>query len=563
MSKHAQELTGHLPDITEPTHEVTNQVPPLEGYNAYTTDAALRAALHREGGGWGEERLQAFGEIAGGELIEIGRLANENPPKLKAFDRHGHRIDEVEFHPAYHRSMEIAKTHGLHGLTWTAERDGAQVVRSALSYLHNQFESGSMCPITMTHACVPSLRHQPNVAEAWLPGVLANEYDPRNLPAGDKRGLTMGMCMTEKQGGSDVRSNSTRAYPLGQPGPGGEYELVGHKWFVSAPMCDAFLVLAHTDAGLSCFLLPKWRPDGSRNAMHIERLKDKLGDRSNASSEMEFRGAFGWMVGPEGRGVPTIIEMVAQTRLDCMMGSAGLMRQAVVQAIHHCTYREAFGKRLIEQPLMVNVLADLALESEAALALGMRVAQAFDADTRGDEHGRRLARLATPIGKYWVCKRTPPAVNEAQECLGGAGYVEEHIMPRLYRQAPLNSIWEGSGNVQCLDVLRAMSREPDSVEALHAELSAAKGENRDYDAHLQRLQTALADRDDLEPRARRLAEDVALALQASVLIRAGNAAISDAFCAARLGGGSGLAFGTLPPGLDLKALVERAAPVAA
>jgi putative acyl-CoA dehydrogenase len=468
MSKHAHEVTGRLPEITEPTHAVTNQPPPLEGYNAYAGDAALRDALHREGGGWGEERLQAFGEIAGGELVEIGRLANENPPTLKAFDRYGRRIDEVEFHPAYHRSMEIAKTHGLHSLTWTAGHDGAQVVRSALSYLHNQFESGSMCPITMTHACVPALRHQPDVADAWLPGILTNEYDSRCLPAGDKRGLTVGMGMTEKQGGSDVRSNTTHAYPLGKPGPGGEYELVGHKWFFSAPMCDAFLVLAYTDAGLSCFLLPKWRPGATRNAIHIQRLKDKLGDRSNASSEVEFRGAFGWMVGPEGRGVPTIIEMVAQTRLDCMMGSAGLMRQALSQAIHHCTHREAFGKRLIEQPLMINVLADLALEIEAAVALSMRLAWAFDATARGDEHGKRLARLMTPIGKYWVCKRTPSLVNEAQECLGGAGYVEEHILPRLYRQAPLNSIWEGSGNVQCLDVLRAISRDPESLEALQA-----------------------------------------------------------------------------------------------
>jgi len=542
------------------THEVFNQPPPLEGYNAYAADTALREALHREGGGWGEQRLQRFGEIAGGELLEVGRQANENPPRLRAFDRYGHRIDEVEFHPAYHRCMGIAKEHGLHSLAWTAQREGAQVVRSALIYLHNQFEAGSMCPITMTHASVPALRHQSDVAEAWLPKILADVYDPACRPAPEKAGLTVGMGMTEKQGGSDVRANTTRARPLGRGGPGGEYTLVGHKWFFSAPMCDAFLVLAHTERGLSCFLLPKWRPDGTRNPIQIQRLKDKLGDRSNASSEVEFRGAFGWMLGEAGRGVPTILEMVAQTRLDCMLGSSGLMRQALVQALHHCRHREAFGKRLLDQPLMGNVLADLALESEAAMALSMRTARAFEEAARGEEHGTLLARIMTPVGKYWICRRTPVQVNEAQECLGGAGYVEDHMMPRLYRQAPLNSIWEGSGNVQCLDMLRAMQRSPECVEALLAELRSVAGENPHYDAHLREVRAMLGERGELQARARRLVEKTALALQASVLIRSGNAALSDAFCAARLGGDAGLALGTLPPGSGLDAIVERAAP---
>ncbi|MDN5939007.1 MAG: acyl-CoA dehydrogenase family protein, partial [Salinisphaera sp.] len=381
----------------QPTHEVTNQPPPLAGYNAYASDTALCDAVRREGCDWGEERLQAFGAIAGGELLELGFAANENPPVARLFDRYGHRIDEVEFHPAWHRAMAIAKEHGLHGLTWTQDQPGAQVLRSALIYMHNQVEAGTMCPITMTHACVPALRHQPDVAQHWLPGILADVYDPRCIPAAEKNGLTVGMGMTEKQGGSDVRANTTRAQPIATAGPGQTYELVGHKWFFSAPMCDAFLVLAQVDEGLSCFLLPKWRPEGARNAIHIQRLKDKLGDRSNASSEVEFVGAFGWMVGAPGRGVPTILDMVAQTRLDCMLGSAGLMRQAAAQAIHHCSHRTAFGKPLVDQPLMTQVLADLALESEAALALALRLARAFEAAARGDEGEAAFARLVTPV----------------------------------------------------------------------------------------------------------------------------------------------------------------------
>jgi putative acyl-CoA dehydrogenase len=540
-----------------PTHDVFNQSVPLENYNAYTTDTPLREAVEREGGAWGHERLERFGEVAGGELIEVGFLANENKPELKLFDRYGHRVDEVEFHPAYHRSMEIAKEHDIHGLTWREEQAGAQVVRSALAYLHNQMEAGTMCPITMTHAAIPALQHQPDVAAEWVPRIMGKQYDPANRPADQKASVTIGMGMTEKQGGSDVRANTTRAVPVDEAGPGKAYTITGHKWFFSAPMCDAWLVLAQSEGGLSCFLMPRWKPDGTKNPIEVQRLKDKLGDHANASSEVEFRGAYGVMIGKEGRGVPTIIEMVAQTRLDCMVGSAGIMRQALVQAIHHAHHRKVFGKLLIDQPLMKNVLADLAIESEAAVAFAMRVARAFDRSAH-DEHERLFARLATPIGKYWICKRTPPQVNEAQECLGGAGYVEEFIMPRLYRQAPLNSIWEGSGNVQCLDVLRAMQRTPDAVDAFLSELDEVTGTDPHYDTFLDGLKSELSDLDAFEVRARRIVEKMALALQASILLRSGPSAVTLGFCQSRLAGDSGLAFGTLPPSIDYDAIIDRA-----
>lgn len=549
-------LDTPIPDITEPTHTVTNQPPPLADYNAFDSDTALIDALQREGGGWGAERCRDFGAWAGGEMIELGFAANENPPKLKTFDRYGHRIDEVEFHPAYHRVMAASVKHELHALPWNESRPGAHVVRSALGYMNGQFEAGHGCPITMTYAAIPALRHAPDLLKVWEPRITSTEYDPRCLPAEQKTGATIGMGMTEKQGGSDVRTNTTHAYPLNDRG---EYELVGHKWFFSAPMCDAWLVLANTKKGLSCFLTPKWRPDNTRNQIHIQRLKDKLGDRSNASSEVEFCGAYAQIVGPEGRGVPTILEMVMHTRLDCMTGSSALVRQAVAQAIHHAAHREAFGKKLIDQPLMQNVLADLSLESEAMLALMLRCSRAVDESHHGDEQAKTFARIATGIGKYWICKRAAVTINEAQECLGGAGFIEESILPRLYRQAPLNSIWEGSGNIQCLDVLRAMAREPATVEALTAELWAAKGENADFDAHIGSLQQMLGERENLEARARSIVEDMALALQASVLIRAGNNTVSDAFCAARLNR-SGLAFGTLPAGVNFNAIIERARP---
>jgi len=540
------------------THEVSNQAPPLAPYDAYATDLPLREALLREGGGWAEKEIAAFGPVAGGELMQLGFTANENKPKFKPFDRYGNRIDEVEFHPAYHRIMELGISHGIPSFAWRhADKVGAHVARAALAYLHAEPEQGNGCPLTMTYACVPALRHAPELARAWLPRVTSTEYDQRFIPAWDKRGNTIGMGMTEKQGGSDVRSNTTRAYPVGGRGTGQLYELVGHKWFFSAPMCDAFLVLAQADAGISCFLLPRFRLDGMRNAIRIQRLKEKLGDWSNASSEVEFQGALAWMVGEEGRGVATILEMVALTRQDCLIGSSGIMRQALVQAVHHARHRKAFGKFLVDQPLMQNVLADLALESEAAVALTLRVARAVDATAR-DPREAAFARIATAIGKYWVCKRCPPFVNEAQECLGGAGYVEESILPRLYRQAPLNSIWEGSGNIQCLDVLRALAREPATREALFGEFAAAKGGHPALDAEVARLTRDLADTDTLELRSRFLVERMALALQASLLVRAGNRQVSDAFCESRLGGSHGLAFGTLPAHAPLKALIDRA-----
>lgn len=542
------------------THRVDNQPPELAPYDPWSTDLPLREAVAREGGGWAEKDIAAFATLSGGEMMELGRLANENKPKLRAFDRYGRRCDAVEFHPAYHRLMELAFAHGVPNFAWRhGERTGAHVARMALAYLHNQADQGTSCPLTMTYACVPTLRHQPELARDWLPRVSSTQYDPRVLPAAQKRGATVGMGMTEKQGGSDVRSNTTRAYAVGARGPGQLYELVGHKWFFSAPMCDAHLVLAHSDGGLSCFLVPYLAPDGARNAVRIQRLKDKLGDWSNASSEVEFCGALGWMVGEEGRGVANILEMVALTRQDCMIGSASLMRQALVQAIHHARHRSAFGKSLIEQPLMQNVLADLALECEAHTALTARVARAVDAAAR-DAREAAFARIATAIGKYWVCKRATPFVNEAQECLGGAGYVEDAPLARLYRQAPLNSIWEGSGNVVCLDVLRAARREPGSVEALFEELDTARGGHPALDRAVEDLKREFAAADALEARARALAERAALALQAAVLVRAGNRSVADLFCETRLAGAHGQAFGTLPPQAPLRALIERAFP---
>jgi putative acyl-CoA dehydrogenase len=542
------------------THDVENQPPPLAPYDAYATDLPLREALAREGAAWAEEEIAAYGIVTGSEEMVLGVAANENRPRLRAFDAYGHRRDDVEFHPAYHRLMELAVAHGVTSFAWRhAQHEGAHVARAALLYLHNQADQGTSCPLTMTYACVPTLEAQPELAREWLPRVLAATYDGRSVPARDKAGNTIGMGMTEKQGGSDVRANTTRATPVSTVGPGALYELVGHKWFLSAPMSDAFLVLAQADEGLSCFLLPRFTPDGARNAVRIMRLKDKLGDWSNASAEVELTGASAWMVGAPGRGIATILPMVMLTRLDCIIGSASIMRQALVQAVHHARHRRAFGKALAEQPLMRNVLADLALESEGSTALALRVARAVDASAR-DDRERALARVATAAGKYWVCKRCPPFVNEAQECLGGAGYVEESNLPRLYRQAPLNSIWEGSGNIQCLDVLRALRREPESRDAFFAELDAVRGGNRLLDHETRALRTALADDDDLGAQSRRLVERMAMALEASCLVRGGNVAIADAYCESRLGRGHGVAFGTLPANAPLGALIERALP---
>ena len=538
------------------THDVTNQVPPLNNINLYRDDLPLQEWVKRYQGDWADEALNAYGQLAGSKLMEAGFLANENKPIFKSHDRYGHRIDLIEFHPAYHELMSAGIAAGITSAPWTDPRPGAQVARAATMYLHNQAEAGTSCPMTMTYACVPALKLQPDLAEHWLPKILSRQYDPRNLPIEQKTGATIGMAMTEKQGGTDVRANTTHAHPVGIGGPGQAYDLVGHKWFCSAPMCDAFLTLAQTDKGLSCFLLPRHRPDGSRNQFYIQRLKNKLGNCANASSEVEFRGALAWMVGAEGRGVPTIIEMVSLTRFDCMIGSSSLMRQALTQAAHHCAHRTVGTRVLSEQPLMQNVLADLALESEAALALTMRMGKSLD--NAHNEHEEKFARLVTAIGKYWICKRAPGMINEAQECLGGAGYVEDSILPRLYREAPVNSIWEGSGNVQCLDVLRALSKEPGVLDVLFAELGDGHGSAL-LKQRIEQLKQQFSDTDEIQYRARQLTEDVAVALQARLLLEAGNATVSDAFIASRLGQ-HGQAYGTLPRGLDLAALVARSSP---
>ncbi|MCJ8169820.1 acyl-CoA dehydrogenase family protein [Atopomonas sediminilitoris] len=547
----------HASQMAE-THEVFNQVPSLDGANLYRLDTPLQEWTRRFDGAWADESLHTYGALAGGALMAAGFLANENKPSFKTHDRYGHRVDLVEFHPAYHELMRTAIAHGIPSAPWQDPRQGAHVARAAMNYLHNQAEAGNACPLTMTFASVASLRLQPDLAEVWLPKVLSREYDPRNLPLSEKTGATIGMAMTEKQGGTDVRANTTRAYPVGVGGPGQAYELVGHKWFCSAPMCDAFLTLANTDKGLSCFLLPRHRPDGTRNQFYVQRLKNKLGNWANASSEVEYRGALAWLVGEEGRGVATIIEMVALTRFDCMIGSSSLMRQALTQATHHCAHRKVGGRVLAEQPLMQNVLADLALESEAALALTLRLGRALD--RQHDEQEDKFMRLMTAVGKYWICKRAPSMIAEASECLGGAGYVEENIMPRLYREAPVNSIWEGSGNVQCLDVLRALSKEPGVLEALFNELGDGSGD-RHLQRHIQQLKNDFADTDDIQYRARQLTEDVAVAMQAKLLLEAGNSTVSDAFIASRIAG-RGRVYGTLSRGVDVAALLARSTPQA-
>jgi putative acyl-CoA dehydrogenase len=543
------------PRASHTTHTVTNQPPPLEGLNLFECNRPLVEALEREGAGWGAENASAVGELAGGEGIRLGFEANDNPPRLKTHDRFGNRVDQVEFHPAWHRLMENSVTHAAHALPWRSERPGAHATRVAMSLTGGQVEAGHGCPITMTFAAIPALRAQPDVLAIWEPRLTSTTYDPRDIPADEKAGALCGMGMTEKQGGSDVRTNTTVATPIGDGGPGGEYELVGHKWFTSAPMCDLFLVLAQIeDAGVSCFAMPRWRPDGERNRFHLQRLKDKLGNRSNASSEIEFRGAWAQLIGEPGRGVPTIIEMVNHTRLDCVAGSAAGMRWAVSLATHHAAYRSAFGKLLIEQPLMTNVLADLCVESEAATLSAMRLGRAYD------EQDHAFKRIATAVLKYWICKRTAPHAAEALEVLGGNGYVEESGMPRLYREAPLNSVWEGSGNVMCLDVLRALLKEPETGPALFAELDESAGADPRLDAHVERLRRELGDTTDIEARARRVVEAMALALQGSLVVRYSPRPVADAFCASRLAGDSGHLFGTLPSGLDFGAIVERHRP---
>ncbi len=537
------------------THRVENQPPPFEPRDLWADDAVLREALVREDAGGFTDMVSAYARLAGDELYRIGFDANRDKPRLKTHDRFGHRIDTVEFHPAYHRLLQSAKAHGVAGLSWHgAPAPGAQVARAALSYLHHQVEAGTSCPLTMTHAAVPVLRREPALHE-WADKAAAPHYDARDLPIADKSGITLGMGMTEKQGGSDVRANQTRATALQGEG---EYSLVGHKWFFSAPMSDGFLVLAQAPGGLSCFLMPRRRDDGEKNAFRLMRLKDKLGDWSNASSEVEFCGAWARRIGEEGRGVATILEMVMFTRLDCMLGAAAEMRMALAQAIHHARHRVAFGKPLLQHPLMRNVLADLALESEAALTFSLRVARAVDAASTDTEEAA-FARIATAIGKYWLCKRAPVFVNEAMECLGGAGYVEESMLPRLYRQAPLNSIWEGSGNIQCLDVLRALSREPDTGVALLNELESTAGRDDGFDGAVEMLRTELSSRQPDEFGARLLVERLALALQAAVLLRSESPAAT-LFIDSRLRRSHGMAFGTLPANGMTDALILRALP---
>ncbi|MCZ7559307.1 MAG: isovaleryl-CoA dehydrogenase [Burkholderiaceae bacterium] len=543
------------------THEVVNVARDLVDYNLYLQDAALQEAVRREGAAWAHDDLAAFGAMLGAaDYLELGVLANRNPPELDTHDRFGNRVDLVRFHPAYHTLMKTSIEHGLHASPWADPGEGAHVARAARVYMHSQVEAGHQCPVTMTFAVVPSLRTTPQLATLWEPKITARVYDPRNVPDADKRGLTIGMAMTEKQGGSDVRANTTRAYPVGSGGPGQPYELVGHKYFVSAPMCDAFLVLAQAPGGLSCFLMPRWRPDGSRNALQVLRLKRKMGNVSNASSETELRGALAWMVGEEGRGVRTIIEMVAMTRFDCMVGSSSGQRAAVAQALHHCSLRSAFGKVLNEQPLMRNVLADLVLENEGSVALTMRMARALD--HRADEHEDLLVRLCTAVGKYWICKRTPGHAYESMECIGGSGVMEDSPFPRLFRESPVNAIWEGSGNVQCLDVLRAMQKTPAVVGAFFADLAKARGANATLDRYVVALQKEFGDLADLEYRARDVADRMALALQAALLAQHAPAAVADAFCASRLAASGHHNYGALPRGVDCAAIVARATPKA-
>ncbi|MFI1536391.1 acyl-CoA dehydrogenase family protein [Streptomyces anandii] len=538
------------------THTVTNQAPPLAGYDVFAADRALVEAVRRHvGEGLLEEvcgELGALGRSAGSaQLQEWGAQANDNPPRLRTHDRYGNRVDEVDFHPAWHRLLGKGVSAGLTA-AWT--RPAGHVRRAAAFLVWTQVEAGNGCPLSMTHAAVPALRADPGLAAEWEPRLTSMVYDRELRPAHLKAGALFGMGMTEKQGGSDVRAGTTSARPLAEAGT---YELTGHKWFCSAPMSDGFLVLARAPGGLTCFLVPRVLADGTRNVFLIQRLKDKLGNRSNASAEVEFDGTWARRVGEEGRGVRTIIGMVAATRLDCVLGSAGLMRQAVAQAVHHCDHREAFGGPLSEKPLMRNVLADLALESEAATTLALRLAAAYD---DGGERELALLRIAVPAAKYWVTKRCAPLAVEASECLGGNGYVEESQMPRLVRESPLNSVWEGAGNVQALDVLRALRREPQAFDAYLTEVGRARGADHRLDGAIKDLLTELADLEGVEARARRLVERLALVLQGALLVQYAPPQVSDAFCASRLGGDQGATFGSLPHTLDLRALVDRARP---
>ncbi len=535
---------------------MANQPPPLHGYDVFGADCALGAALDRADAPWARPGLHALGALAGSiDAIALGFDANRFPPILHTHDRAGERIDEVEFHPAWHALLRTAVAHGLHAAPWRDPQPGAHAARAAAFFTWTQVEAGHGCPISMTYAALPVLRGNEAAAVLWTPALTSLDYDPGLRPVRDKRGSLCGMGMTEKQGGSDIRATETRAERLDAQ----TYAITGHKWFCSAPMSDAFLVLAQAPEGLTCFLLPRVLPDGTRNDFRIQRLKDKLGNRSNASSEVEFTGALAAPIGELGRGVHTILEMVNATRLDCVIGSAAGMRQATVQAIHHARHRSAFGKRLIEQPLMRAVLADLALESEAATTVAMRLAQAADAASASDD-AQAFRRIATAIGKFFVCKRTAGHAAEALECLGGNGYVEESIAPRLYREAPLNSIWEGSGNINALDVLRALNKLPATREAYRQEIAPALHASATLAQAARDLDTRLDDHGSDEAQARAIVEQLALVLQAALLVQHAPAAIADAFVAARLGPRRGTVYGALPPGIDTAAIVTRAFP---
>lgn len=549
-----------------PTHEVFNQPPPFEDVELFASDAALADAVEREGGGHAAKSLDAFGQLAGSaEALERGRLANEHKPQLATHDRHGRRRDVVTFHPAYHALMRSSCAEGLHSSIWAhlakkgaAPRPGAHVARAAAFYMAAQMEAGHCCPITMTSAAVATLLHEAKLAAEWLPRILPFDYDPTFAPAAQKRAVTLGMGMTEKQGGTDVRASTTMAEPIGGGGPAGEYRLTGHKWFLSAPMSDAFLVLAQAPRGLTCFLMPRFLPDGSVNAIHLQRLKDKLGNRSNASSEVEFHGAYARAIGEEGRGVPSIIEMVTYTRLDCAVASAGLMRSALANAIHHAEHRTVFQKKLIDQPLMQQVLADMALDVEAATALAFRLARAFD--RAEDPRASAWRRLMTPVTKYWVCKMAPPLVAEAMECLGGNGYVEEAPLARLYREVPVNSIWEGSGNVMALDVARVLQREPAAVETVMEELAAAVGDDQHLKRAHARIEAMLQEPKLLDARGRTLVEALAV-LSAGAILRAhAPAAVADAFIATRISGDPRQTYGQGLEHADVRAILARASP---
>ena len=539
--------------------EVSNQPPPLENYDLLASDPILKEALIREGAGWALKDLQALGvRLGSAEMIAAGADANRNLPVLKSFDRYGYRLDEVAFDEGWHTLMRLALENGLHSSPWVSPQKGAHVARAAGCFMLSQIESGVYCPVSMTYAAVATLKHAPEIAAEWLPRIYSRAYDPSFKPAAQKTSALIGMGMTENQGGSDLRANVTRAESYAQEGVRRFYRIHGHKWFMSAPMCDAFLILAQTGAGPTCFLVPRWTPEGTRNAIHIRRLKDKLGNRSNASSEVELDGAVGELVGEEGRGIPTIIEMGNYTRLDCAIGTSGLMRQGLAQAVHHARHRRAFQKLLIDQPLMANVLADLAVESEAATLLAMRLARAYDEE---DEAALAFRRVVTPAAKFWICKRGPQFAAEAMEVLGGNGYVEEFNLARIYREMPLNSIWEGSGNVMSLDVLRALGRSPGVIGMLMVEMDEPAKVDARLQAHLVKLQEKskqLADGQLGEGQARSFVRDLAVALQAALLIRHSTADVADAFCATRLSGDGG-AFGLLPAGTNVRAIIDRAA----